>query len=119
MPILNFIKTMSRPQKQVTMLGLDLALVPLALLFTLGLQDQGPVLAEFHRAGPVVGLLMVLGAALSLVLGIPKIQLKAYDLSGIGRTAVFAGLLAFSAFVLGRTAAVSYTHLTLPTIYSV
>lgn len=108
MPILNLIKTMSRPQKQVIMLGVDLVLVPAALLFTLGLQEQGPVLAELLRAGPVVGLLMVLGAALSLVLGIPKIQLKAYDLSGIGRTAVFAGLLAFSAFVLGRTAGLGY-----------
>ncbi len=108
MPLLTFIKTMSRPQKQVTMLGVDLMLVPVALLFTLGLQDQGPVLAEFHRAGPVVGLLMILGAALSLVLGIPKIQLKAYDLSGIGRTALFSIGMAMAAFVLGAFAGLPY-----------
>ncbi len=108
MSILTLVKKMSRPQKQVIMLGVDLALIPAALLFTLGVQNEGPVLAELLRAGPVLGMLTILGAALSLALGIPRIQLKAYDLSGIGRTALFSGFLALAAFVLGRVSGLDY-----------
>ena len=48
---------------------------------------------------------LVLGMALSLLMGIPKIRLKAYDLSGIGRTAVFAMAMGFAAGGLGAAAA--------------
>lgn len=108
MRILSLIKHMSRPQKQVTMLGLDLALIPLALLVTLGLQLQGPVWPEMQRAGVMIGLLMALSAALSVALGIPKIQLKAYDVSGISRTGLFAVLLSVAAFALGSAAALPF-----------
>ena len=105
MKILNIVKAMPRRQKQVIMLGIDLLLVPAALFLTLGLQQQGATATgELARAAPMLGLLMVLGMALSLLMGIPKIQLKAYDLSGIGRTAVFAMAMGFAAGGLGAAA---------------
>ncbi|MAQ84545.1 MAG: nucleotide sugar epimerase [Maritimibacter sp.] len=109
MKILNIVKAMPRRQKQVIMLGIDLLLVPAALFLTLGLQQQGATATgELARAAPMLGLLMVLGMALSLLMGIPKIQLKAYDLSGIGRTAVFAMAMGFAAGGLGAAAGLGY-----------
>ncbi|WP_425054004.1 polysaccharide biosynthesis protein [Psychromarinibacter sp. S121] len=91
------------------MLGVDLVLVPAALFLTLGLQQQGATASgELARAAPMLGLLMVLGTVLSLLMGIPKIQLKAYDLSGIGRTAVFAMAMAMAAGGLGSAAGLGY-----------
>ncbi len=109
MKILNLVKNMPRRQKQVIMLGVDLVLVPAALFLTLGLQQQGATASgELARAAPMLGLLMVLGTVLSLLMGIPKIQLKAYDLSGIGRTAVFAMAMAMAAGGLGSAAGLGY-----------
>ncbi len=106
--MLDIIKNMPRAQKQVIMLGIDLVLVPLAFVFTLVVQGQDVSLAGLARAAPVAGLSVVLAAALSVLLGIPKIQLKAYDVTGIGRTALFAVLLACAAFALGRLAGLGY-----------
>jgi len=94
---------MSRAQKQAILLVIDLALVPLALVFTVAVQDTAPPLVG-PQAWPIVGLLMVLATALSIILRIPSIRLNAYDMSGVGRTAVFATLLALAAGALGGLA---------------
>lgn len=103
--MLHFIKSMTRTQKQVVLLGVDLTLVPVALLFTFAIQlsSAGP-LAHLWSIAPVVGMIMVLAAALSTVLRIPMTRLNAYDMSGVGRTAIFAAALALSAYALGQIA---------------
>jgi len=103
--MLPFIKNMTRAQKRLFLLAIDLVLVPLALLFTFAVQvDAGAALRLLWEIAPVVGMTMVLAAALSSILGIHKTKLNAYDISGIGRTAIFAGLLALAAFALGGIA---------------
>ena len=107
--MLDLVKNMNRAQKQLLLLGIDLALVPLALVCTFLVQlDGGAALARVIAIGPVVGMIMVLAAALSIVLGIPNTRLNAYDMSGIGKTAIFAGLLALAAYTLGEVAGLSY-----------
>ena len=103
--MLNLVKSLSRAQKQAVFLAVDLILVPLALVFTFAVQDPGLVSrVQLSAIWPVVGLLMVLAAALSIILRIPYMRLNAYDMSGVGKTAVFAVLLAIAAGALGGLA---------------
>jgi len=107
--LLPFVQDMTRAQKRVVLLAVDLTLVPLALLFTFAVQTQDT--APIHHLveiWPVVGLLMVLAAALSTILGISNTRLNAYDISGVGATAIFSGLLALAALALGRTSGLGY-----------
>ncbi len=107
--MLHFVQSMTRTQKQLVLLAVDLTLVPLALIltFAIQMQDTHPV-AHLLEITPVVGLLIVLAAALSTVLGIPNTRLNAYDMSGTGRTGIFAALLAAAAYALGTIAALDY-----------
>ncbi len=107
--MLHFVQSMTRTQKQLVLLAVDLTLVPLALIltFAIQMQDTHPV-AHLWQITPVVGLLIVLAAALSTVLGIPNTRLNAYDMSGTGRTAIFAALLAAAAYALGTISALEY-----------
>ena len=108
-PFLGLVRSLSRTQKQAVMLAVDLTLVPLALLFTLSVQGQGmgtPV--GFAALWPVAALMMVMAAAFSTILGIPKIRLNAYDMGGTGKTALFAVMLALAGFALGRVAGLGY-----------
>ena len=107
--MLQFVKSMTRREKQAVLLGIDLALVPLALVFTLAVQGQGPhSFARLLDIGPVVGLILVLATALSTILGIPNIRLNAYDMSGVGKTALFAALLALATYALGTISQLGY-----------
>ena len=64
--MLDVIKNMTRVQKQIILLGVDLALVPLALIFTFAVQLYGDApLNQLVANGPVVGMIMVMAAALS------------------------------------------------------
>ncbi|MDJ0825053.1 MAG: nucleoside-diphosphate sugar epimerase/dehydratase [Rhodobacter sp.] len=110
LPVLRLIKSLSRTQKQAVMLTIDLALVPVALLFTLMVQRPGTdAMAELTSIWPVVGLLMVMAAAFSTILGIPNIRLNAYDMGSTGKTGLFAALLALAGLALGRTAGLGYS----------
>ena len=101
--MLDVIKNMTRVQKQITLLGVDLALVPLALIFTFAVQlHETAPFSQLIANGPVVGMIMVMAAALSIVLGIPNTRLNAYDMGGIGKTAIFAALLAVAAYAMGE-----------------
>ena len=107
--MLQFVKSMTRREKQAVLLGIDLTLVPLALVFTLAVQGQSPhSFARLLDIGPVVGLILVLAAALSTILGIPNIRLNAYDMSGVGKTALFAALLALATYALGTISQLGY-----------
>ncbi len=107
--MLDIIKSLTRGQKQAILLGVDLALVPLALLFTFSIQfADSSAMDRLLQSGPVLGMIMVLAAALSIVLGIHNTRLGAYDISGTGKTAIFAGLLALASFTLGRIAGLGY-----------
>ncbi len=107
--MLNLIKSMSRREKQAVMLGIDLLLVPLAMLFTLAVQGESPQpLAHLLSIAPVVGLMMVLAAALSTILQIPNMRLNAYDMSGVGKTAVFAALITLANYAIGAVSTLPY-----------
>ena len=107
--MLQFVKSMSRREKQAVMLGVDLALVPLALAFTLAVQGaSGNPFGHLLSIGPVIGLIMVLAAALSIILGIPNTQLNAYDMSSVRKTALFACLLALASYALGTVSKLPY-----------
>ena len=107
--MLGLVKNMTRTQKQMILLAVDLALVPLALIFTFAVQfSSSDPLIHMLANGPVIGLIMVLAAALSIVLGIPNTRLNAYDMSGIGKTGIFAALLAMSAYSVAEIAGLGY-----------
>jgi len=107
--MLQLVKSMKRREKKAVLLGIDLLLVPLALVFTLAVQgESSQPFAHLLSIGPVVGLIMVLAAALSTILGIPNIRLNAYDMSGVGKTAAFAALLALATYTLGTVAGLGY-----------
>ena len=99
--MLNFVKALSTNQKRAIFLATDLALVPVAFVLALLLQVDGDTVAHFTSAMPVFGVIMVLAAALSSLLGLPDTKLNAYDLGGISKTAVFALGVTLRAFVVG------------------
>ncbi len=108
--MLQVIKSLTRPQKQLVLLGVDLALVPLALIFAFAVQiNDGPPLDHLANVAPMAGLLMVLAAALSGILGIPNTRLNAYDISGTGKTGILAAFLAVAALSLERFAGLGYS----------
>ena len=107
--MLNLISSLSRTQKGYVFLAIDLALIPLALLFTFTVQSLPISPPEaLWRSLPVLPYLMGVAAALSMWLGLPTIQLNAYERHAIGLTAIHAlvlvavsaGLSAFTAMRL-------------------
>ena len=101
----DFIKTLTRTQKQIVLLATDLALVPVAFAGTFILQTpERTVSTDLTEILPVLSMVMVMAIALSSILGVPKLRLNAYDISGVGVTAVFSALLAMSALALGQIA---------------
>ncbi|WP_181893347.1 polysaccharide biosynthesis protein [Falsiruegeria mediterranea] len=81
----------SRKQKAVVFLAIDLALVPLALLFSCFVQFMPTMpLATFVSLFPILPYLLVLVAAVSSLMGLPSVQLRMYERTAAGRTAVLA-----------------------------
>ena len=95
----NLLSSMSRRQKAYVFLALDLALIPVALLFTYLVQALPiPVWEALRATLPVLPYLLAIAAGLSLWLGLPSIQLIAYERHAIGLTAIYAlALVAVSA----------------------
>ncbi len=103
--MLKLIHTLSRAQKVYVLLAVDLALIPLALLFTYSVQSlPNSAYDSLLQTLPVLPYLMLIGAGLSMWLGIPHIQLKAYEHHAVGLTAVFAMLLAGASALLSSFA---------------
>lgn len=95
---------MSRLQKQAFLLVVDLLLVPIALFSTIAIQERLQLVGDQLELWLVAGLTMVMASALSIILRIPYIRLNAFDLSGIGKIAIFAAVLAVVTSALGGLA---------------
>ena len=92
--MVNLIRSLTRKQKAYVFLTVDLALVPAALLFTFTVQalPMSPVEALWQSL-PTLPYLLAAAAAVSTWLGLPTIQLNAYERHAVGLTAIVAGAL--------------------------
>ncbi len=99
--MLRFLTRLSRPVKQAIIVGVDLFLIPVAILAAFSLQmNELPPLNALLRYWPAIPLLMLIGGLLSVVMGIHKIQLKAFENRAIGMTAVHALTMGLATAVL-------------------
>jgi FlaA1/EpsC-like NDP-sugar epimerase len=86
------ISALSRRQKAWVFLAVDLALLPLALLFTLEVQPlPKPPLAAMAELLPLLPYAAAAAAALALWLGLPHVQLNAYERHAAAQSALLAG----------------------------
>lgn len=102
---LDWVKSRSRSQKRIIFVTLDLALVPLALFFTLLMLSPSVDLAFTmsvmgRHVVPLLPYLLAAAGALSLWFGVPQIRLQHFELQAMGRIARFAATLAAVAFAL-------------------
>ncbi|MEO9778548.1 MAG: nucleoside-diphosphate sugar epimerase/dehydratase [Sedimentitalea sp.] len=92
--MLNLIRSLPRKQKAYVFLAIDLALIPLALLFTYTVQVlPNSAVQTLLQTLPVLPYLLAVAAVLSLWLGIPSIQLKAFEGHAVGLTAILSTVL--------------------------
>jgi len=84
-----FVKWLSRRQKQAIILALDVLLVPVALLAA-AVVNFGSRLSPSWTLDhfPTILLMMTACAVLSLTLGLPRIQMKSYEVTAVGRSAI-------------------------------
>jgi FlaA1/EpsC-like NDP-sugar epimerase len=116
-----FITTLSRKQKTGVFLGIDLALIPVALLITYTLQSlpTTPVETLIHTL-PVLPYLMGFAALLEWRMGLAQIQLNDYERHAIGLTAVLAVLLSAASAGLNGLAGIALppgTHVMFGILY--
>ncbi|EBA14586.1 Nucleotide sugar epimerase/dehydratase [Roseobacter sp. SK209-2-6] len=91
----DLISRLSRKQKSYIFLALDALLCPLALLFTFSVQPlPDPALFTLALMLPVLPYAILAMAGVSLWLGLPRIQLNAYERHAVMLTALVAGLTA-------------------------
>ncbi|MEO0937542.1 MAG: nucleoside-diphosphate sugar epimerase/dehydratase [Pseudomonadota bacterium] len=98
--MLNFAKRLSRAQKRNILIGVDWALIPLALLFAFNLQISGGAWDMMLAYLPALPLLLGIATALSIGLGVSSVQLNDFETSGIGLTGTFSAALVVSSFLL-------------------
>ncbi|KAF0676966.1 polysaccharide biosynthesis protein [Profundibacterium mesophilum] len=99
----NVLKRLDRRHKRLMFLCADLALVPLAYLFTLAVQPGGPPLwTALSQAWLLLVLLVALTAGISSALGIPKIRLNSYDTQGMLRVGAMSLLVGLANAALHR-----------------
>jgi len=97
--MLSSLTTLPRPAKQAILLFIDIGLVPFSLLLSIAVTAEGlPSLSHLREEISAVVILSIAAAILSVLLGLPRVQLKSYELSAFGRSAalgcVLAGILA-------------------------
>lgn len=99
----NLISTLSRRQKSYVFLAGDLLLLPLALLFTLEVQPlPDPALNTLIALLPLLPYVLAGAAFLGLWLGLPHVQLIAYERHAAALTALLAGCVALLLGALSR-----------------
>jgi FlaA1/EpsC-like NDP-sugar epimerase len=98
--MLGFIVRLPRRAKQAMILILDVLLVPVAITAAFALQANDIGLEALARHWKAFPLLMMIAALLTIVMGIHKVQLKAYENRAIGMTAIHAVLMGLSTAVL-------------------
>lgn len=92
------ISSLSRKQKSYVFLIIDLVLIPLALFFACSIQTLPiPASEAMLLTLPILPYLLVIGAGLSMWLGIPQIVLNDFERHAIGLTGLFTLLLTASA----------------------
>lgn len=83
------------------MVGVDVFLVPLALVGALALQlNQVPPVETLIQHWQALPILMMMSALLAMVLGIHRVQLKAYEMRAVRLTAVHAAVLGLATAIL-------------------
>jgi len=99
--LFGFADRLSRREKQLTLLSIDVVLAPFALLVACMLisNSLNPAVILI-RTWPFFVVLPLLAGALSHLLGMPQIKLKAYELQAVFRTASFAALLTIGLILL-------------------
>lgn len=89
------LSSLTRAQKSYVFLGIDLCLLPCALLFTFAVQSLSAPAGElFASTLPILPYVVALTALGSLRLGLPHVQLNAYERHAVGLTAIVAVLAA-------------------------
>ena len=100
--MLGFVKSLSRRQKSNVLLLVDLCLVPLALIFTFGVQAEPLApLDALSLLLPILPYLIAVAAGLSIGMGICQIQLNAYEGRALAKTGLYATYLGLAMAVLG------------------
>lgn len=95
--MLSLVKSLTRKQKRNVLLILDLVLVPIALVFTFAVQaDARTPIETLTLLLPVLPYLLAVAVGVSLAMGIPQIQLNAYEGRALAKTAVFASYMGAS-----------------------
>ena len=103
--MLNLISSLTRRQKAYVFLAIDLLLIPVALMFTYTVQVLPHSASQtLIQSLPVLPYLLAIAAGLSAWLGIPNIQLKAYEGHAVRMTAILAVGLAGAAAMLSAFA---------------
>ncbi|MFW8637292.1 polysaccharide biosynthesis protein [Cribrihabitans pelagius] len=99
----DLISALSRRQKAWVFLAVDLALLPLALLFTLAVQPlPDPALTTLAALLPLLPYELAAAAVLALWLGLPHVQLNAYERHAAAQSALLAGACALLLGLLAR-----------------
>jgi len=115
--------TLSRQTKQLILLFLDVLLVPASLLASMAVAaGQIPDAVAIRSEWPALTLLTVSAAFLSIALGLPRVQLKSYEISALGRSAVLGSVLAGMLgvlMILGQSDVEGGTPVILALIYTV
>lgn len=103
--MLTIVKRLSRRQKTAIILTVDLVLVVVAQLLSLAaLSGAGPEVPAAQDLWLVIFFQTLSAVPIALFLGIPNIQLKAYETRELGRTALFGILLGVVNLMLTRLA---------------
>jgi FlaA1/EpsC-like NDP-sugar epimerase len=101
--MLSIFSRLTRRQKAYVFLVIDLILIPIALLFTYSIQSLPTSAFEtLIQNASILPYLLIIATVSSKWLGIPQIQLKAFEGHAIGLTAIFATLLAVASVGLSR-----------------
>lgn len=115
------LSTLTRAQKSYIFLGIDMLLLPLGLLVAFAVQSLPiPAIDLFVASLPVLSYVIALTAVTSLWLGLPYVQLNAYERHAVGMTALvalFAGCALGGAMMLFGPALPLGTHVVFVLIY--
>lgn len=99
--MLIFLTQLPRPTKQAIIIAIDVFLIPFAIFAAFALQMNGlPPLEGLLQNWQALPLVMMIGALLAVVMGIHKIQLKAYENHAVGMSAIHAILMGLAVAVL-------------------
>lgn len=100
--VANMVINLSRPQKTLTLLAVDVVMIPVSYWVTMLLFGAGLGWALRTEPFAIVTLIAVMGAAgaaISAWLGLPKVKLNAYEQSAILKTAVFSLFVGVTGYV--------------------